>query len=109
MIYLTLMIFIKEGKETIFHEFEDLAIPLLKDYNGQLLYRIRPTTENFIVCEGERPYEIHFLSFASEADFINFSKDERRKAFLHLKEASIKTTFLVKGKVRDEENNNLPA
>ena len=35
MIYLTLMIFIKEGKETIFHEFEDLAIPLLKDYNGQ--------------------------------------------------------------------------
>ncbi len=99
MIYLTLMIFIKEGKEAIFHEFENLALPLLNDYNGKLIYRIRPTSENFIACEGEQPYEIHFLSFASEADFINFSKDESRKAFLHLKTASIKTTFLVKGKV----------
>lgn len=99
MIYLTLMIFIKEGKETIFQQFEDLAIPLLKDYNGQLIYRIRPTTENFITCEGEPPYEIHFLSFVSEEDFNNFSKDERRTAFLHLKEASIKTTFLLKGTV----------
>ena len=98
MIYLTLMIFIKEGKAATFHEFEDLAIPILKAYNGQLIYRIRPTAEDFITCEGEQPYEIHFLSFASESDFINFSKDERRKAFLHLKEASIKTTFLIKGK-----------
>ena len=98
MIYLTLMIFIKEGKESIFHEFEEVAIPILKAYKGQLIYRIRPTKEQLIVCEGEQPYEIHFISFASETDFINFSKDERRKAFLHLKEASIKTTFLVKGK-----------
>ena len=97
MIYLTLMIFVKDGKVDIFHEFEDLALPILQDYNGQLIYRIRPNAENFIDCNIERPYEIHFLSFESEVDFINFSKDERRKTFLHLKQASIKTTFLVKG------------
>lgn len=97
MIYLTMMIFIQKGKADIFYEFEDLAIPILKEYNGQLIYRIRPTRESFIECEGEQPYEIHFIYFAREADFINFSKDKRRKAFLHLKEASIKTTFLVKG------------
>lgn len=99
MIYLTLVIFVKKGKTDVFLEFENLALPLLKDYNGQLIYRIRPTADSFINCEGDRPYEIHFLSFKSETDFINFSKDERRKAFLHLKQASIKNTFLVKGMV----------
>lgn len=41
---------------------------------------------------------MRYISFDSEMDFHNFLKDERRKAFMHLKEASIKTTFLVKGK-----------
>ena len=84
MIYLTLLLFIKEGKADIFQEFEDLVIPLLKDYNGQLIYRIRPSKANFINCEKEQPYEIHFISFASEEDFINFSKDEKRKAFFNI-------------------------
>ncbi len=97
MIYLTLLIFITEGKEAIFHEFEAMAIPLIKDYNGQLLYRIRPTPETYISCEGEQPYEIHFVSFDTEQDFINFGNDKRRQEFLHLKEASIQTTLVVKG------------
>jgi len=92
-----MLIFVKEGKEAIFHEFEDLAIPLLEMYNGKLIYRIRPTADNYISYKEELPYEIHFLSFKTEQDFINFGKDERRKAFLHLKEASIQSTFLVKG------------
>ena len=48
MIYLTMMIFVKEGKETVFHQFEELAIPLLKDYKGKLIYRLRPTKESFV-------------------------------------------------------------
>lgn len=97
MVYLTMMIFLKEGKEAVFHQFEELAIPLLKDYNGKLLYRLRPTKENYISFEDELPYEIHFLSFESENDFLNFAKDERRAAFLYLKEESIASSFLVKG------------
>ncbi len=98
MIFLTLFIFVKEGKEEVFHQFEDLALPLLDDYSGKLLYRVRPNRDNFIDFEGEEiPYEIHFLSFESEDNFLRFAKDERRKAFLHLKEDSIKEMFLVKG------------
>jgi hypothetical protein len=97
MIYLTMAIFVKEGKEAIFQQFEALALPLLDDYNGKLIYRIRPTVDSMISCEGEVPYEIHFLSFESEADFANFAKDERRKAFMHLKEDSFKSSSLVKG------------
>jgi len=98
MIYLTMIIFLQKGKETIFNEFEDFAIPLMSDYSGRVIYRIRPTEESLISCIGPAPYELHFISFDSENDFQHFLMDERRKAFMHLKEASIKTTFLVKGK-----------
>ncbi len=97
MIYLTMMIFIKEGKEVVFHQFEDLALPILKDYNGKLIYRIRPTKETFVSNEKELPYEIHFISFDSEQDFVNFAKDERRKEFLHLRDDSIRESILIKG------------
>ncbi len=97
MIYLTMMIFVKEGKEAVFHQFEEFAIPLLEDYNGKLIYRIRPTKDTCITQQDELPYEIHFLSFESEDDFLNFTKDERRKDFLHLKEESIRYSYLIKG------------
>jgi len=98
MIYLTMVIFLQAGKEALFNEFEAFAIPLMSDYSGQVIYRIRPSEESLIVCQGPPPYELHFISFDSENDFHNFLKDKRRKAFMHLKEGSIKTTFLVKGK-----------
>ncbi|MCV9385531.1 DUF1330 domain-containing protein [Reichenbachiella ulvae] len=97
MIYLTMMIFVKEGKEQIFDEFEAQAIPILKDYQGELIYRIRTKKEDYLVNSEETPYEIHFISFPSEEDFHRFAKDERRKEFIHLKEESIKYSYLVKG------------
>jgi len=97
MIYITLMIFVKEDKEAVFHKFEEKALALLDDYGGKLIYRIRPAKEAYISYEEELPYEIHFLSFPTEEDFIDFTKDERRKEFLSLKEESIRYSFLVKG------------
>jgi hypothetical protein len=92
-----MLLFVVEGKEDVFHEFEEKAIPILKDYNGKLLYRIRPTDDTFISSEGENPYEVHFLSFPSDEDFICFTRDKRRNEFLHLKEESVKSTLLIKG------------
>lgn len=97
MIYLTQLIYIKEGQESIFHQFEDIAIPLIANYNGQLLLRVRPDNEAFIENSIEKPYEIHLISFDSDKDFENFMHDEERKKFLHLKEQSIKLSILVKG------------
>ena len=98
MIYITQFIFVKKGKEKIFLEFEDFAIPLMEKYNGKILYRLRPNEENFITKhEEETPYEIHFISFASEQDLSNFLKDDSRLAFMHLKEESVKSTLLIKG------------
>jgi uncharacterized protein (DUF1330 family) len=97
MIYLTQLIYIKEGQENMFHQFEALAIPIISKYNGRILLRIRPNEQSFIGHCIDKPYEIHLVEFDSEQDFENFKKDEERKKFLHLKEQSVKITILIQG------------
>ena len=96
-IQITLLIYIKDGKEEAFQEFEAKAIPIISKHNGTLLLRIRPQEGSIINATINHPYEIHLVEFNSEQDFINFTKDEERKQFLHLKEESIKETILIKG------------
>jgi uncharacterized protein (DUF1330 family) len=81
----------------VFHQFEDVAIPIISKYNGRLLLRIRPGESSFIEHNIDTPYELHLVEFDSEQDFIDFMKDEERKKFLHLKEQSIKASILLKG------------
>jgi uncharacterized protein (DUF1330 family) len=97
MIYTTQLIYIIEGQEKIFDEFESVAIPTILKYNGKLLLRVRPTENNFIENHIDKPYEIHLVEFEDQKDFDNFMKDEKRKTFLHLKEQSIKTSILIQG------------
>lgn len=97
MIYITQLIYINEGEEAVFNEFEAVAIPIILKYNGRLTLRIRPNSETIIEANIKQPYEIHLVEFDSEADFENFKKDEERKQFLHLKEKSIKSSILIKG------------
>lgn len=97
MLYFTAIIYVKKGKEEIFYEYENRVLPLLEQYKGRLIYRIRPDQNSFIVKKGATPYEIHFLSFESEQDFQNYADDETRKQFMHLKKESIQATLLVKG------------
>ncbi len=95
MIYIMQLIYIKEGQEKIFHQFENIAIPIIVKYNGKLLLRVRPSQESFIEYHIDKPYEIHLVEFETEKDFENFKLDEERKQFLHLKEQSIKTSILI--------------
>jgi uncharacterized protein (DUF1330 family) len=97
MIFLTQLVYVKEGRESVFHEFEKIAIPAIRRYNGRLLLRMRPVDNSFIEHHIEKPYEIHLVEFESEQDFQNFSNDEERKKFLHLKEQSVKSVVLIKG------------
>ena len=97
MIFLTQLIYIKEGKEEVFLQFEDIAIPAISKYNGRLLLRVRPDDHSMIEHAIDKPYEIHLVAFDAEQDFKNFSGDEERKKFLHLKEQSVKEVWLIKG------------
>ncbi|MBV1915305.1 MAG: hypothetical protein KUG72_07965 [Pseudomonadales bacterium] len=87
----------KDGKEEIFHEFENYAIPIISKYNGELLVRLRPNESSIIGISIEQPYEVHIIRFSAEQDFDHFLKDEERNKYLHLKDASIRESFLIKG------------
>ncbi len=97
-VYLTQLIYLQAGKESIFDQFENVAIPIISQYNGRLLLRLRPGAETVIATAIEQPYEIHLVEFDSDHDFERFIGDEQRKQFLHLKEASIRLVLLYKGK-----------
>ena len=97
MFFITQLIYIKQGQEKVFDQFEDVAMPLISKYNGRLLLRVRPPENSFIENHMDKPYEIHLVEFDSEHDFNNFGKDEERKKFLHLKEQSIKSVMMIKG------------
>jgi uncharacterized protein (DUF1330 family) len=97
MIYVMQLIYVKEGQEKVFHQFEDVAIPIISKYNGRLLFRVRPEKNSFIENSIETPYEIHLVEFDSEQDFEKFKQDDERKNFLHLKEQSIRSSIMIQG------------
>jgi len=97
MIYFTQLIYIKPGQESVFHQFEDVALPLIPKYNGKLLLRLRPDEKSFVAGSMDNPYEIHLVEFPDEQDFIRYGQDEERKKFLHLKAQSIRSSWLCKG------------
>lgn len=97
MIFITQLIYIKEGQEQVFCQFEDIAIPAILKYSGKLLLRVRPGAETIVEANMEVPYEIHLVQFESDNDLENFMQDEERKRFLHLKEQSIRYVVLIKG------------
>lgn len=98
MIQIIQLIYINEGQEAAFDAFEDVAIPAIKKYNGRLLFRVRPSAEAYIESSIENPYEIHLVEFDHEDDLSNFMHDEERKKFLHLKEQSVRSVVMIKGK-----------
>jgi hypothetical protein len=99
MLYYTQLIFIKDKQEETFNLFESKVLPLLNKYNGNLVYRIRPTKESVIETAIALPYELHLITFDTKQDFENYVNDEDRKKHLSLKESSIEKAILIEGKL----------
>ncbi|HRI64078.1 MAG TPA: hypothetical protein PK156_07565, partial [Polyangium sp.] len=89
MIYLTQLVYVHPGKEEVFHQFEDVAIPLIAKHRGELVLRLRPNAESVVASAIEVPYEVHFVRFENEDDLGSFMRDDERQRFLHLKNESI--------------------
>ena len=97
MIFITQLIYILEGQESVFDQFEAIAIPSIPKYRGRLLLRVRPERTAYIENSLDPPYEIHLVEFETEKDFSDYLQDEERKKFLHLKDQSIRSAILIKG------------
>ncbi|KPL90372.1 hypothetical protein [Herpetosiphon geysericola] len=96
-IYLTQLIYLHPGQSAAFEQFEALVLPLLAQYHGHLLLRIRPTPETVIEQHIEQPDEIQPLEFASSADFERYLADPQRQQFLYLKAQSIRSSLVIHG------------
>lgn len=98
MVYLTQLIYVHAGKESVFDAFEAVAIRLIAKHGGELLLRVRPTGDSIVAAGIDVPYEIHFVRFRNEDDLEKFSEDEERLRVLHLKDQSVRAVILVKGR-----------
>jgi hypothetical protein len=99
MLYYTQIIFVKSGQEDQFNLFESYVLPLLKKYNGTLIYRVRPGDSAVIETTIGNPYELHLVTFPSKEDFVGYSGDAERLKHLPLKEGSIERVLLIEGKL----------
>lgn len=97
MVYLTQLVYVRPGHEKTFEAFEDVVLPLLSKYRGELVLRLRPGRESFIAGTEEPPYEVHVVSFETEEDLSRYSNDEERQRSLPMKEASVSRTVLIRG------------
>jgi hypothetical protein len=97
MIYYTQLIFVKQGSEDAFNAFEEKVLPLLKDHNGELVYRIRPGQDSFIESSRQLPYEIHLVTFNGKADFEDYKNDPKRLSFMAIKNDSVEKVVLIEG------------
>ena len=97
MVYYTQLIFVKQGSEDAFNAFEEKVLPLLKDHNGELVYRIRPAQDSVIERSRELPYEIHLVTFDSKTDFEHYKNDPKRLSFMAIKNDSVEKVVLIEG------------
>lgn len=97
MIFMTQLIYVHPGKESVFDEFEAVAIPLIEKHRGELLLRLRPTRDSVIAGSIELPYEVHLVRFPSDEALASFTADPERQRFLHLKDGSVRSSILVRG------------
>ncbi len=97
MLYYIQVIYVKEGQEEQFNTFESHVLPLLKKYNGTLVYRVRPAKEQVIETTMGNPYELHVVTFPTRDDFKAYCSDKERLQYLHLKETSIEKVLLIEG------------
>src|SRR6185295_9963618 len=70
MIYLTQLIYIHQGHENDFQRFEDIVLPRLIRYSGELVLRLRPDRASMIAGSSELPYEVHVLRFETEEGLV---------------------------------------
>ncbi|HEY5922161.1 MAG TPA: hypothetical protein VIV11_10845 [Kofleriaceae bacterium] len=96
MIYVTQLVYVNEGCETTFQQFEEIVLPLLAKYRGELLLRLRPTRDSKVGGSLDTPYELHVVRFEEESDLVRYAADEERQRCLHLKDQSVRVALQFK-------------
>lgn len=87
----TVLLYIREGMEIEFLEYENKVLPILSEYEGMLLKRIRHGFST------DMPYETHIISFKNNDQFQRYIDAPERKQYMHLAEEVIKHIDVFSG------------
>ena len=96
MIYLTQLIYVREGREADFQQFEEIVLPRLSQYSGELVLRLRPDRASKIAGSGDLPYEVHVVRFETEEGLLA-TPTMRSGNVGYLKDQSVRSALLIKG------------
>ena len=91
-IYYTLLVYLREGQESVFQAYENKVLPLLSKYSGKLELRLK-TSE----ITPENPDEIHVVSFPAETDFEAYRNDPERLIYATMFHDSVTKAVLIPG------------
>ena len=83
-------LYINEGREQEFDQFETAAAQVMKRYGGGIDRRIKIA----LSAADDQPYEIHVVSFPDERSFQNYRSDPDLQALSDLRTKAIRETKL---------------
>jgi uncharacterized protein (DUF1330 family) len=93
-LYLTVLLYLKDGKRQQFYNYERSVKPLIENYDGRFEKVIKPTQ---VIGNFPMPDEIHILSFPSEGSFQSYREDPNLPEIAHLRDESVEETIIISG------------
>lgn len=98
-IYVVAHIQIQPGRASEFEQYEAEVLPIIKEFGGSLLYRLRRSVHGDPAPDsdtdsGEEVYEIHLLQFSDYAAFERYRSSPSLAALAAKREAAIAKTHI---------------
>jgi len=93
-LYLTVLLYLKDGKQEQFYDYERRVKPVIESYGGQFEKVIKPT---HVVGDIPMPDEIHLLSFPSEQSFQSYRDDPALPEIAALRAEAVEQTIIISG------------
>ena len=90
---LVVALYVHEGREAQFEQFEAAAAEIMLRYGGTIERRIGCATQ----AGEDGPHEIHVVTFPDEAAFEQYSGDADLNALAELRSSAIRETTVWRG------------
>ncbi len=90
---LVVMLFLNEGHESDFEQFESSAAEIMRRYGGAIERRIRSASRP----DPGEPYEVHIVTFPDQQSLDRYRKDPDLQQLADLRAKSIHHTVVWQG------------
>lgn len=90
--HVVLEVYLKDGQQTNFEDYERKVLPLLANYGGSLVSAIRPSSKI-----AGTPDELHVITFPSKEAFEAYKQNPKRAEFSPIFQQAVEKVRLIEG------------